>query len=104
VVTESGAGCTSGACSPVQNTAFPVRACSRKGGSSGGQGRQPAPGEPQGPRGWNSRVHSGTAGGGVGRDVLIAVLERLAIWNPRVLTPLRVRGTGELGDAGLQVR
>jgi hypothetical protein len=27
VVTESGAGCTSGACSPVQNTAFPGRAC-----------------------------------------------------------------------------
>jgi hypothetical protein len=48
----------------VQTTAFPGRACSRKGGSSGGaQGRQPAPGEPQGPQGWNSRVHSGTAGG-----------------------------------------
>ena len=31
MVTESGAGCTSGACSPVQNTAFPGRACSRKG-------------------------------------------------------------------------
>jgi hypothetical protein len=57
VATESGAGCTSGACIPVQNTAFPGRACSRKGGPSGGQGRQPAPGEPQGPRGWNSRVH-----------------------------------------------
>jgi hypothetical protein len=88
VVTETGAGCTSGACSPVQNTAFPGRACSRKGGSSGRQGRQPAPGEPQGPQGWNSRAHSGTAGGGVGRNVLIAVLEGLAIWNPRVLTPL----------------
>jgi hypothetical protein len=34
-------------------------------GAQGGE-RQPAPGEPQGPRGWNSRVHSGTAGGGVG--------------------------------------
>jgi hypothetical protein len=32
------------------------RARSRKGGSSGGQGRQPAPGEPQGPRGWNRRA------------------------------------------------
>jgi hypothetical protein len=30
VVTETGAGCTPGACSPVQNTAFPGRACSRK--------------------------------------------------------------------------
>jgi hypothetical protein len=37
VVTKTGAGCTSGACSPVQNMAFPGRACSRKGGSSGGQ-------------------------------------------------------------------
>jgi hypothetical protein len=92
VATESGAGCTSGACSSVQNTAFPGRACSRKGGSSGGQGRQPAPGEPQGPRGWNSRAHSGTAGGGVGRNVLIAVLTWLAIWNPRALTPLRGGG------------
>jgi hypothetical protein len=42
VVTGTGAGCTSGACSLlVQNTAFPGRACSRKGGSGGGQGRQP---------------------------------------------------------------
>jgi hypothetical protein len=81
VVTGTGAGCTSGACSLVQNTAFPGRACSRKGGSGGGQRRQPAPGKLQGPRGWNCRVHSGTAGGGGGRNVLIAVLESLAIWN-----------------------
>jgi hypothetical protein len=60
----------------------------RAGPAEGGQGRQPAPGEPQGPRGWNSRVHSGTAGDGVGRNVLIAVLTWLAIWNPRALTPL----------------
>jgi hypothetical protein len=44
VVTEAGAGCTLGACSPVRNTAFPRPACSRKGGSGGGQGCQPAPG------------------------------------------------------------
>jgi hypothetical protein len=51
VVTGTGAGCTSGACSPVQNTAFPGQACSRKGGSGWGQGRQPAPGTagPPGP-------------------------------------------------------
>jgi hypothetical protein len=101
VVTEIGAGCTSGACSLVQfliylflvqNTAFPGRACSRKGGSSGGQGRQPAPEEPQGPQGWNCRVQSGTAGGGVVRNALIAVLESLAIWNSRALTPLSCGG------------
>jgi hypothetical protein len=44
VVTETGAGCTSGACSPVRNAAFPHPACSQKGGSGRGQGRQPAPG------------------------------------------------------------
>jgi len=38
VATESGAGCTSGACSPVQNTAFPGRACSRKAGPAGARG------------------------------------------------------------------
>jgi hypothetical protein len=43
VVTEAGAGCIPGASSPVRNTAFPRRACSRKDGPGGGQGRQPAP-------------------------------------------------------------
>jgi hypothetical protein len=51
VVTETGAGCTLRACSPVRNTAFPRPACSRKGGSGGGQGGQPAR--------WNCRAPPG---------------------------------------------
>jgi hypothetical protein len=53
----------------------------RAGPARASQGRQPASGELQGPRGWNwnCRAHSGTAGGGGGgRNVLIAVLESLA--------------------------
>jgi hypothetical protein len=38
VVTEIGACCTSGACSPARNTAFPRRARSRK-GEVGGRGQ-----------------------------------------------------------------
>jgi hypothetical protein len=67
VTGTGGAGCTSGACSPVQNTAFPGRARSRKGGSGGCPGRQPAPGELQGPRtGTAAKPISETAGPGGG--------------------------------------
>jgi hypothetical protein len=45
--------------------------------------RQLPPGTARGPR-------AKTAGGGVVRNVLIAVLEWLAIWNCRALTPLRL--------------
>ena len=94
-LTETGAGCTSGACSSVQNTAFPGRACSRKGGSSAGArgasqllGNRRVPGA--GTAGsWNRR-------GGL-KCTIIAVLEWLAIWNRRVLTPLRSEVVGEEG-------
>jgi hypothetical protein len=60
VVTETGAGCTSGACSPVQNTAFPGRAYIA--GRAGPRGRvRQRPGAPA--SSWNcSLPRTGTAG------------------------------------------
>jgi hypothetical protein len=56
VATESGAGCTSGACSSVQNAAFPGRACSRKAGGSSDQRGPGAPASSAGTAGsWNRR-------------------------------------------------
>jgi hypothetical protein len=54
VVTEIGAGCISGACSPARNTAFPRRARSRKFAGrarSGGYRGASHPLKLQGPRG-----------------------------------------------------